>query len=383
METKETENIEKDDNTELPREKIYNRIKIRISIISTVLDIAFIAIFAFSGVSPIIESYIGMTNPYLRFIAFIMILGLMVSLISTPIDFYSSYILEHRFGLSNQNLTKWLLERLKSTGISLIIGLPVALAFYYFLKVSGNLWWLYFSLFVLFISVILARLAPIIIFPLFYKFKELPDNEVKQKLTKLLESQCIKFKGIFTYNVSKDTKKANAGFTGIGKGKRIILSDTLMENFTPGEVSVVFAHEIGHYKFRHIIKGLTLNSIIILLSFFICGIIYESTLSSMGFKYIYEISAIPVLFFYLTIFGLIIMPLTNYISRKHEVQADSYAIDITGDKNSFISSMEKLSQLNLADKEPGAVTEFIFYSHPSIKKRIDFARGYKRNNPEL
>jgi len=222
----------------------------------------------------------------------------------------------------------------------------------------------------------MARIAPVLIFPIFYKFREIDNDEIKIKITDLLKSQNIKINGIYSFNISKDTKKANAGFTGIGKSKRIILSDTLIENFDPEEVGVIFAHEMGHYKKKHILKNIILSSLIIFLSFFLCGRIYELSLNLFGFEHISEIAAIPVLFFYLTLFGLIIMPLMNYISRRYEKEADAFAIDITKDAQHFISSMEKLSRINLADKEPHPITEFIFYSHPSIKNRIEFARSY-------
>ncbi|HQO39941.1 MAG TPA: M48 family metalloprotease, partial [Spirochaetota bacterium] len=170
-------------------------------------------------------------------------------------------------------------------------------------------------------------------------------------------------------------KKANAGFTGLGKTKRIILSDTLLENLSVDEIAVVFAHEAGHYKYRHIVKNIIFSTIVIFVSFYLCGLSYEWTVSKMGFTALHDLAALPVLMLYLSLFGLLLMPLTNSISRRYEYQADAYALKTTGNIEAFVSTMEKLAAINLADKEPHPVVEFFFYSHPSIKRRIEAARA--------
>jgi STE24 endopeptidase len=357
--------------------KRYNRIKIRISISDLVINIIFISILAFSGISGVIVNQIELyvQNPYLQFLIFLAIVGMSAGIIGFPLDFYSSYILEHKFKLSTQNLFTWTVERIKSLGVGLMLGIPVALAFYYFLIISGKHWWLYFSAFIFLFAILLARLAPVLIFPIFYKFKPLDHGEISEKIIAIIKKNNIQIKGIYSFDMSRETKKANAGFTGIGKSKRIILSDTLIENFTPDEVAAVFAHEVGHYKKRHIIKNILLSGIVIFTSFFLCGQLYEWTLYRYGFVYIHEIAALPILFFYLSLFSIIAMPLSNYLSRSFEIEADRFSLDILEDKKSFISSMEKLAEINLADKEPHPLIEFLLYSHPSIKKRIEYARG--------
>ncbi|PKL36241.1 MAG: peptidase [Spirochaetae bacterium HGW-Spirochaetae-1] len=368
-----------DETTSRDRDqKEYNRIKIRLSIAGIILDIALISLIAFSGVTGWLMSLISpfTENPYLQFLAFSAILGMALSALGFPMEFYGGYLLEHRFNLSNQSIPRWLLEKGKSTAVGLAVGVPVALAFYFFLKSTGELWWFYFSLFIFFISVFLARVAPVIILPLFYKFRELENGEVKDRITALLSAYHIPIKGIYSFNMSRDTKKANAGFTGIGKSKRIILSDTLIKDFTPDEIAVIFAHEMGHYKRRHIVKNIMQSTIIIFATLYLCGMAYSHTALNLGYGSIDDIAAIPILLFYLTLAGLVMMPLTNFISRRYEVQADSFALDATGDRPAFISSMEKLAKMNLADPDPHKAVEFFLYSHPSIKKRIAFAASY-------
>jgi len=366
------------DEIKHPREKAYNKIKLRLSIAGIILNVVIIGILAFSGISPVIVGLVSgfFSNDYLIFLSFIAVTGALYSLMDFPFDFYGGYMVEHRFGLSNQTVAAWLIEKMKGAAISGGVGTPVALMFFVFLRLTGWLWWLWFSVFIFFISVFLARIAPVVIFPIFYKFRELESVEIRERIGLLLEGQGISISGIYSFNLSKDTKKANAGFTGIGRSKRIILSDTLIERFTPGEIAVVFAHELGHYRKRHIVKSIVLGSASIFLSFFLCGELYRVTLGHLGFERVWDVAAIPVLLFYLTLFSLVTMPLSNALSRRYEREADRYALDATRDREAFISTMEKLADMNLADRDPNPVTEFMFYSHPSIKKRIAFARNH-------
>lgn len=360
------------------REKSYNRIKIRLTIAGIILHVAIAAIWAFSGISSVAVSYIRrlIQGDYAVFFVFMAITAAVWSIILLPVDFYGEYLVEHRFGLSNQSLRAWLWEKAKGAAVSAVIGLSVIAAFYVFLRQTGWLWWIFFGAFLFVLSVIMARLAPVVIFPLFYAFTPLASDEVRDAIESILNKESISFSGIFAFNLGKDTNKASAGFMGIGRSRRIVLSDTLLANFTPQEIAVVFAHEIGHFRRRHILKGIALGTFIIFSSLFVCNEAYRATIIPMGFDEVYDIAAIPILFFYLAITGLVAAPLSNAVSRRHEREADLDALEITGDAASFISAMEKLAAMNLADRNPNPAIEFFFYSHPSIQKRIAFAREW-------
>ena len=359
-------------------EKQYNRLKHRVTLIDITVSLVLLGFIAFSGISQFISDWTAAfsANSYIRFLLFLMFAGILFALFTLPLDFYSGYILEHRYNLSHQTLLKWIIEKFKSALVNLIIGAPLALAFYFFLVISGPMWWLYFSAALVFFSVILSSLAPVFIFPVFYKFKPLDDDNLRIRIEQMLKQNNIPVSGIFSFNLSKNTRKANAAFAGIGKSRRIILSDTLLERFNLLEICVIFAHEMGHYRRHHILKNILLSTLIYLLGFYVCGTLYEGTISALGYPSIHDIAAIPILFLYLTIFGLIIMPVINYISRRFEVEADAFALEITGDRESFITCMNKLASLNLAEIDPHPLVEFFFYSHPSISRRINFAREY-------
>jgi STE24 endopeptidase len=181
-------------------------------------------------------------------------------------------------------------------------------------------------------------------------------------------------RGIFSFNLSKSTRKANAAFAGIGKSRRIILSDTLLESFSPAEIETIFAHELGHLRGGHITRSIILNGLVIFGSFFICGKLYAMTILNMGFIHAYDIAALPVFAFFLSILGLVIMPISNVYSRHLERAADEYAIAHSQNPEAFISALNKLAKVNNAERTPFPAAEFLFHSHPSIAKRIERAR---------
>lgn len=359
--------------------KKYNKTNQILSIAETILFYIILFVLLFTELSKEIEyfSFEISSNKYIAFLIYLGIIGITEFVINFPFDFYSGYILEHKYNLSNQKIQGYFAEKVKSVAISLIIGIPVLLIFYHIILNYENLWWFILGIFIFFFSVIIGRIAPIVIFPLFYKFKPIDNESIKNRLLNLCEKTNVRIKGVFVFDMSKNTKKANAAFTGLGRSKRIILGDTLLEKFNEEEIESVFAHEVGHYKLKHIFKFMLLSTLFTFTGLFFVSILLKELLPIFGFKYIYEISALPLLILLLSIYGLIITPLTNIVSRKYEREADKFALDSTMNNIAFISAMEKLAEQNLADKEPNKIIEFFSHSHPSLQKRIEFAKNYK------
>lgn len=358
--------------------KKYSKTHQILSLVSSIIFFAVLIILILTGLSKEIESIaFGYTsNKYFALLIFLGIIGVFESIINFPLNFYSGFILEHKYNLSNQTLIKYFTERLKGFTLGLVIGIPVLFAFYYILTAFGANWWLILGIFMFIISVILGRLAPTLIMPLFYKFKPIENENIKNRILELCKKTGVKIQGIFTFDMSKNTKKANAAFTGMGKSRRIILGDTLMNNFSESEIETVFAHEVGHYTKRHILKMTAVSTLMTFAGLFITAKLYEASLGYFGFTSISEISALPLLFFYLSIYGLITTPISNIQSRKYEWEADTFALQTTKDKGAFISAMEKLADQNLADKTPNRIIEYLFHSHPSLEKRIQFAKDF-------
>lgn len=352
--------------------KRYNRIKLVVSLAGGTITFSFFVLLIASGLSVQIENFVQSisTQPYISLLLFVAVIGSMNGILSFPFGFYSGYILEHRYHVSNQSLPQWLWESMKGIFVSLPIMTPLVLLIYFFLTTFGSAWWLPTGILLFIVSIGLSRIAPIVILPLFYRLTPLDESPLREKMLSLTKKTTMIVDGIFSFNLSKTTKKANAAFTGIGKSKRILLGDTLIKNFSDEEIETVFAHELGHYTHGHIWKGILFGTASIFLGLFFTSLAYNASLQWFGFASADRIAALPLLMVWLGIYSLVTSPLGNILSRKHEFEADRYAVSATGNKPAFVSTMNKLAAMNLADVQPHPVVEFLFYSHPSIKKRI-------------
>lgn len=243
-----------DENRKILAKK-YEKIKLSVNIIESVLYLILLFAFLYLGYSKKLELFAFgyTTNPYIALVIYGLVIGLVSSVLSFPIDYFFGFRLEHKFGLSNLTFFGWIGEKAKAALVGAVIGAPIAFLFYWLIS-NYELWWFYLGCIVFGYSVILAQIAPVLIFPLFYKFTPIENEDIKNRLMDLCSRAGFKVSGVYKFNMSKTTKKANAAFTGLGRTKRIILGDTLLETFTEKEIETVFAHELGHYKKGHIVK---------------------------------------------------------------------------------------------------------------------------------
>ena len=362
--------------------KRYERIKLIISITESILSFLLLLLFVLQGYSLYLRDWILtlVKNPYWQFLIFSAIVGGALSLVTLPFGFYSGFVLEHRYGLSNQTIGDWIKEKLKESLVGLVIALPLLLAFYFLLLNYPQTWWLWLSVVVLIFSVILGRLAPQLILPLFYKFEPLNDEELLQRMKRLAKLAKFNLQGIYRFNMSKDTKKANAAFTGLGRARRIIIGDTLLENFTADEIESVFAHEVGHFVHRHLYKLMAAGTLQTFVGFYLVHLLYNSLLLHLGFKGPADLAALPLITLILSLYMLLVSPLSNALSRYYERQADMYALKHSSNPQAFPQALLKLSEQNLSDKEPHPLVEFFFHAHPSIKKRVQMAERFLSGN---
>jgi STE24 endopeptidase len=357
--------------------KAYNRTKLIVSLLGGILLFAFVLVVVASGLSRSIASLASTASydKYIAFLIFAAILGFMEIVVSLPLKFYSGFYLEHRYSLSNQTFLHWLWEQTKALLVGIPLIVPILLVFFYCLEKFGNAWWLPVAIVMFIFTTLLVRIAPKLIFPLFYKFTRLEKETLKERINRLCAEAGFHVDGVFSFNMSKNTKKANAGFTGLGKTKRVILGDTLLENFSEDEIETVLAHELGHYRRGHIWKGILISTAVTFVGLFITSRLYVVSLSLFGFERIDDLAALPLLGLWLGLFGFVTSPIMNLISRRHEYEADHYAITKSGNPSAFVGALKKLAEMNLADSAPHPVVEFLFYSHPSIEKRIRHAES--------
>ena len=375
-----TDNPEEQNKNPEITAKRYSELKQKLSFGNSLLSFLIILIIFISGLSRELEkvSVNFSNNIYIAFLIFVASIAVLDGILTFPLSFYSGYILEHKYNLSNQTLFSYFKEDLKGLAVGMVLGVPVLLVFYYILRNYPHGWWYITGIFLFFFSVLLARVAPVIIFPLFYKFKPVENQSLNNKIISLCKKTGVTVGGIFTFDMSKDTKKANAAFTGMGKSKRIILGDTLLQNFTEDEIESIFAHELGHYKMKHILKLMFASTVFSFAGLYLISFIYSNTLILLHVDKLYTLSALPLLLLYLSAFYFLVSPLSNFISRKFEWQADKYALETCSDNNNFASALEKLSSQNLSDKNPKKWIEILFHSHPSLGKRIEYARNFNK-----
>jgi STE24 endopeptidase len=358
--------------------KRYNNVKLIVGIAKGTASFILILLFVASGLSLALQHYLNgfLSNNYLLFIVFVIVTGAAAGIIFFPVNYYTEFYLEHKYNLSNQTFFKWIWENTKTLLVSGVIGIPILLLFFYSMNKFSQLWWLPFAIILFVISVILARIVPVFILPLFYKIVPIENEELKNRIQALALDAGIRVENVYKFDMSKNTKKANAAFTGIGKSKRILLGDTLLDSFSVDEIETVIAHELGHYKRKHIIKNIFIGTASSFLTLFLIAFLYNLSISWFGFTKIVEVSAIPLLSLWAMIISLILNPLSNMISRKFEYEADEYAIISTHKREAFISTLEKLTDQNLGDREPHPLVEWFFYSHPSIKNRVAALRRF-------
>jgi STE24 endopeptidase len=359
-----------------PKVKQYQREKIRLRVASIVLELALLALLLFGGLSLYLRQLIEhiTINPWLLVACYVVVLGIANTLLSFPLDFYAGFSLEHKYHLSAQRFRSWLMDYLKDLLITGGILLLIIELLYFFLRHFPASWWLIFGAVVTIFIVILTQLAPVVIFPLFFKFTPLKDEELIRRLRTLAEKTGTPVTGIFEMDLSKKSKTANAALAGLGRTRRIILADTLLAQFTPDEIEVIMAHEFGHHLHRHLPKAIVMQTAMVFIFLFLSHYILHEGIRLFGFVSLSDVANLPLIAAVFSVCGLLIMPAGNALLRRLERRADISAIRLSANPAAFISAMERIAALNLADPNPNPVVEFIFYSHPSIQKRIELCR---------
>ena len=360
----------------LKQAKEYSKFKVGITIVQFILTIAFLLTMLVSGTSSLLRDIImsWTHNFYLQVGLYMIIFGGIYYLIFLPIDFYDGFLVEHKFHLSNETIFGWAIKNLKKVLVSLPIILIAAEVLYFLLRYFPNSWWLLLTALWLLFTIVLNKIAPVLIIPLFYKCRPLTSSGLQSKLIELSNRFGFDIKGVFEIKLSKDTKKANAAVVGFGRGRRILLGDTLLANYTEEEIEAVFAHELGHLRLFHTWKILGFGTVISLACFYLTYLIFKAATDFFGFENIYNFAAFPLLLLFLSLLGLVLVPIQNGYLRRLEKQADMFALDCIQDKQNFISAITKLGNQNLSDPSPGKLVELFLYTHPPISRRLSYAR---------
>jgi STE24 endopeptidase len=294
------------------------------------------------------------------------------NLLSVPFSFYRTFVIEEKYGFNRTTPKTFVLDILKGWILTAVLGGAVFAVVVWFFREAGELAWLYCWVAVTLFQLFLLFVAPVVIMPLFNKFSPLEDNDLKREIERYAQRQKFKMKGVFTMDGSKRSTKSNAFFTGLGRFRRIVLFDTLMERHTTDELLSILAHEMGHYKKRHILKTillsiLTTGLMFYILSFFIHN---EALFRAFGMEQTSIYAGLVFFGFLYSPLAMILSILGNLLSRRHEYEADAYAVRTFGKPESMTAALKKLSVDNLSNLTPHPLKVFLSYSHPPVLKRI-------------
>jgi STE24 endopeptidase len=360
----------------------YNRIRRRLGIADFLLGIALLVILLATGWTARLRdlAYLGAGQIYVLAVFFyVFMLTVLNKVLGLGLDYYA-FRVEHQFNLSNQKLRSWAKDQVKGWLVGLVIGSILVELVYWTIRAAPRFWWLIAWAIFIILHVFFAQIAPVALFPLFYKFKPLENEGLKERLTRLSERAGARVNGVYEWTLSEKSRKANAALAGLGATRRIILADTLLEKYTEDEIEAILAHELGHHVHRHIPKSILVEAGITFFGFCAANQILRYAIERLHlFEQLSDFANLPLLMLVSAVLSLLLMPALNAYSRFNERQADRYSYTAIPSIGPFVSGMNKLADQNLAERQPSRLVELIFHSHPPIAKRIQAAEAWAQN----
>ena len=360
----------------------YARLRRRLWLTSTLLGAVYVLAWLIFGWGNALASWLRTltVNEWLLVPLFAAVFAGGYGLLGLPFSYYAGFVLPHRFGLSNETLKGWLVDRLKFLLLGGALGLVIVELIYWALRATGEYWWLWTAGGMVVFTVLLVNLAPVLIMPLFNKFVPLGAERVDlaERLLALARRAGTRVRGVYQYDMSRQTKAANAALTGIGNTRRIVVGDTLLNEFTADEVETVLAHELGHHVNRDIPLMILTSSLLTLGGLYLASLILKWAAGPFGFAGPADVAGMPALWLVMGAFELLTQPLAHAISRWRERLADRYALEMTGKKEAFASAFVRLANQNLGEVDPETWVVFMFYDHPPLRERIRMADTWQK-----
>ncbi len=360
--------------------KQYARIKRRLWVVDQAVSLLYALLWLVTGWAASLRDWLNQFtgNDWLLVAGFATVFGGFYFLLNLPLGYYAGFVLPHRFDLSTQSLKDWIIDQVKGLGISAVLGLLVLQLVYLALRLTGDAWWLWVTGGMLVFSVILGNLAPILIMPIFNKFTPLGDEhaDLEERLINLAERANTQVRGVFKMDMSRRTKQANAALTGIGNTRRIVLGDTMIDEFTADEIETVLAHELGHHVHHDIPWLIGFGTVLTALGLYLVSLGMNWAIGAFGLSGVADPAGLPALMILLSLYQLVIMPIDNAFSRWRERLADDYSLSATGKPSAYKTAFTRLANQNLGELDPERWVVFFFYSHPPLNERIAKAEAW-------
>ena len=354
----------------------YHRLQLLLGLGGFALTAAYlVGLLATGAVAALADAIAPMTGRWWSRLALVAAaIGLGQALVAFPLRWARGFWLPRRFGLLHQPLGAWLADRAKAAALGAALGLGAVLVTYGLMRATAW-WWLVAAGVFVVVGIALAALFPVVVVPLFYRLTPLADSALERRLLALAERAGVAAIGVWVVDQSRKSRTANAAVVGLGRTRRIILFDTLATGFREDEVEAVLAHELAHHVHGDTRRGLIVQGILTLATFWLAAALLDAGVGLWGLQDRADPAGLPWLALVLTLLGAVQLPLTNGFSRWIERQADDFALALTRDPAAFIGAMERLGSLNLAERRPHRLKELLLYSHPALDRRIARARG--------
>jgi len=352
----------------------YEKEKRLLSLIGLFLSLMILLFLHYSGCSRWLAHDLNRSSIVLTFLGYVAILYSLFFLFHFPLSIYSGYFHEHKWNFSNQTLKAWLWDQAKAFFVGLVVlNLMLGLLFF-IMAYAPRFWWLIAGFGIAIMSIVFSTILPVVILPIFNKYTPIQDKELTETLSRILARGGLKSSGFFKEDMSRRTKKENAFLAGLGKTRRVVLGDNLMNHMAIPEIESVIAHEVGHYKFKHIWKHICLGTLEQIIVFSLLNIAMRSFFPDFLSSARSNLALLPWLALFMGgISGFLLKPLGNAISRYFERQADRFAMKNISDEKAFLTALAGLANRNLSNAYPAWWVKWLYYSHPPIGERLETA----------
>jgi Zn-dependent protease with chaperone function len=307
---------------------------------------------------------------------YVVLLALLYQVVRLPLTFYGTFLLDRRYGLSSESLGRWAVDHLKAAALLVVLALGAAEVIYLTIRWWPRAWWLASAACVIAALAGLARIAPTVLLPIFYRFKPLDRESLRDRLVSLCARAKVPVMGAYVWSLGDRTRRANAALVGTGSTRRILLSDTLLQEYSDDEIEVIIAHELGHHAHGDIARGLLVEAVVLTLGFAVAAALLRLSGARLGLHGPADVAGLPLLILGCAGVSLLAGPILKAMSRRNERRADAFALSLTGRPDAFVSAMRRLGAQNLAEEQPSRSALWLFHTHPALRERVDAAREF-------
>ena len=366
------------DEKELGKINQYTIDNTHFSTVQTIVSSIVFLLIILSGILPWLTEALTGINYVMAGLIFFAVPGLLAAIVSLPFDYYHSFVIEERYGFNTKTLKIWITDLIKALVLSLILGAILLSSVLLMIKYTGEIWWIWACAVFLGFQLLMTVLYPTVIAPIFNKFTPLEDPDLVKKIEVLAESEGLGISGIYQMDATKRSRHTNAYFSGLGKTKRIVLYDSLIQSHDEEELLSVLAHEIGHLKKNHIKKQFVITCLISILLFYLASkiITWDVIFHSFGFSLMPAYAGLFLVGVLWEPVGFFLSPIAMATSRKFEREADLYAFQILKTAEPFIRALKKMAKDNLSNLRPNRLYVWFNYSHPPLLERIKRLEAY-------